>query len=62
MASIEDLRLGETLLSRGLIDEAQLAGCLRLLKDRGGSGLAGVLAERGLVTAADCEAGRAASE
>jgi len=62
MASIEDLRLGDSLLSRGLIDEAQLAGCLRLLKDRGGSGLAAVLAERGLVTKTDCEATRAAND
>ena len=55
MASIEDLRLGEDLLSRGVIDEAQLAQCLRALKEREGSVLADVLEERGLATRTDCE-------
>ncbi len=56
MASIEDLRLGEELLSRGVIDETQLAQCLRLLLERKGSVLSDVLSERGLVAPSDSKA------
>lgn len=55
MASIEDLRLGEKLLSRGVIDETQLARCLRILHERQGSVLAEVLSEQGLVPRSECE-------